>query len=86
MSDTMHVKVFYELIVEDEFEFETSGDVPMVDIVAQLLANERLRSLQVVDTTGKTYEVSEARRFVKEIGMYADSDCQCDECEEKLGF
>jgi hypothetical protein len=77
MSNTFKVKVFYELIVEDDFEFETEGEIPIGDIVGCLLAHERLRNLRVTDATGKTYELGPARMLIKDFELYSDVVCTC---------
>jgi hypothetical protein len=79
---TFRVKVFYELIVEDEFEFEAEVEqVPIADIVGCLLAHERLRNLRVTDATGKTYELGPGRMLIKDFEFYGDGVCTCGHTE-----
>ena len=75
MVEKISVRVFYELIVEDEFEFETDGNVPVAGILVDLLANEKLRTLRVTDTSGKTYALGPSRMFIKDMDIYGEHVC-----------
>jgi hypothetical protein len=78
MINTFRAKVFYELIVEDEFEFEAEVEqVLLADIVVNLLAHERLRTLRVTDTT----ELGPGRMLIKDLEFYGDCVCECNHIE-----